>query len=307
MGKLININNHAKKRGINNGQKAMIYPVVAAIVIFYSVFIFFPMIYALIGSFFNWNIARGTFDFNGIDNYKIIFNAPKFRAGIVNSVIFSVITTFLRCFIGIVIAVMIFFSKEKLKGFYRMTFFLPIIVSMVAASYIWKWFFDGKNGIINFLLNIIGITGPDWLSDGKFALPAIIIMTTWKDIGFAIVLYLAGLAQVSPAIYEAAKIDGASKPKIFYHMMLPLLGAVSTFLFITSIIGYIQAFDQFYIMTKGGPGTASYIMGLYLYEVAFKNYNFGQASSISFVMFVIILILTLINMKIKNKSTEGAI
>ena len=194
----------------------------------------------------------------------------------------------------------IYFSSQKLKEFYRTAFFLPIVISMVAASYVWKWFFDAQNGIFNWLLSVIGVSGPNWLNDSSFALPAIIIMTVWKDVGFAVVLYLAGISQVSPAIYEAAKVDGATKPQIFRHIMLPLLGAVTTFLLITSIIGYIQSFDQFFVMTEGGPGTSSYVMGLYLYETAFKSYDFGKASAVSFVMFFVILILTLLNSKKKN-------
>ena len=289
-----------RKKSIRSGQKMMVYIVVTALILFYGIFVFFPMIYALVGSFFNWNIARGTFTFNGLDNYISIFSAPKFRAGIINSVIFSVIATILRCFLGMVIAVMIYFSSQKLKEFYRTAFFLPIVISMVAASYVWKWFFDAQNGIFNWLLSVIGVSGPNWLNDSSFALPAIIIMTVWKDVGFAVVLYLAGISQVSPAIYEAAKVDGATKPQIFRHIMLPLLGAVTTFLLITSIIGYIQSYDQFFVMTEGGPGTASYVMGLYLYETAFKSYDFGKASAVSFVMFFVILILTLLNSKKKN-------
>lgn len=296
-----------RKKDIRRSQKTMVYIVVTALILFYGVFVFFPMIYTMVGSFFNWNIGRGTFVFNGIDNYISIFKAPKFKDSILNSVCFSLAATILRCFLGMVIAVMIFYSSKRLKEFYRTAFFLPVIISMVAASYVWKWFFDAKNGIFNWLLSLIGVSGPNWLNDGQFAMTAIILMTIWKDVGFAVILYLAGLSQVSPAIYEAAEIDGASKPRIFRHIMLPLLGAVTTFLTITSLIGYIQSFDQFFIMTKGGPGTASYIMGLYLYELAFKSYDFGKSSAVSFVMFLIILILTVINMKLKNKEAEGVI
>ena len=186
-----------RKKSIRSGQKMMVYIVVTALILFYGIFVFFPMIYALVGSFFNWNIARGTFTFNGLDNYISIFSAPKFRAGIINSVIFSVIATILRCFLGMVIAVMIYFSSQKLKEFYRTAFFLPIVISMVAASYVWKWFFDAQNGIFNWLLSVIGVSGPNWLNDSSFALPAIIIMTVWKDVGFAVVLYLAGMLMYS--------------------------------------------------------------------------------------------------------------
>lgn len=148
-----------RKKSIRSGQKMMVYIVVTALILFYGIFVFFPMIYALVGSFFNWNIARGTFTFNGLDNYISIFSAPKFRAGIINSVIFSVIATILRCFLGMVIAVMIYFSSQKLKEFYRTAFFLPIVISMVAASYVWKWFFDAQNGIFNWLLSVIGVSG----------------------------------------------------------------------------------------------------------------------------------------------------
>lgn len=293
-----------RKTALIKSQRPMIVLVVTILVLFYVVFVFFPMGYSIIGSLFNWNIARGTFSFNGFENYKSIFRAPKFVDSIWNSVFFSVVMTLLRCTISMVIAVIITFSTKKLKDFYQTCFFLPIIISMVATSYLWKWFFDGKNGLINFILSLFGMQGPNWLNDSSYSMLAIIITTLWKDIGFGVVLYLAGIAQISPSIFEAAQLDGATKPKIFVNIILPVIGNVTAFLALTSVIGYMQSFDQFYIMTEGGPGTSSYIMGLYLYELAFRSYDFGKASAVSVVMFSIIFVLSVISSKLNQRSGE---
>lgn len=290
---------------LKRGQNRLVWILVSVLVGWYGIFMFFPLGYALVGSFFDWNIAKGTFDFIGFDNFRVIFSEPKFRVSIINSVVFSIITTIFRVGSATITAVMIYFCGMRMQKFYRTTFFLPIVISFVAASYLWKWYFDGKNGMINFIINrLFDVRGPNWLKDSTFAMPAVIIMTIWKDIGFAIIMYLAGLQQISPSVYEAAEIDGAGNLDIFRHIMLPLLGSVSTFLLVTSLIGYIPAFDQFFIMTKGGPGTASYVMGLYLYETAFERYNFGQASATSFVMFGIILVLSIINLRIRVDRKE---
>ncbi|NLO85066.1 MAG: sugar ABC transporter permease [Clostridiales bacterium] len=297
-----------RSKGISpqaKGQRRLVWIVVGVMVVWYLVFMIFPLGYSFVGSFFDWNIANGTFKFNGLDNYRVIFTTPKFRASLVNGIVFSVVTTIARVGLAAMFAALIFFCGKRMQKFYRVVFFLPIVISFVAASYLWKWYFDGKNGLINHLIFMIsGTRGPNWLKNGDYALTAVIIMTVWKDVGFAIIMYLAGLQQISSSIYEAAQIDGAGRLRMFRHIMLPLLGSASTFLLVTSLIGYIPAFDQFFIMTSGGPGTSTYVPGLYLYETAFKRYNFGQASATSFVMFAIVLVLSVINLKMRAKRSE---
>lgn len=295
----------ASKNGVRKAQRRMIRLVLISLAVYYAIFYVFPIGYALIGSFFNWNISMGKFDFNGFSNYQRVFAAPKFRASIWNSVFFSAITTLLRLIIGCFIAVLLFYVDTRSQKTYRFLFFLPMILSMVATSYVWKWFFKTNNGLVNIILEFFGIPGPNWLKSADYALSSIIITTVWKDIGFAIIMYLSGLYQIAPSVYEAAEVDGANKWQVFRSIMLPMLSTITLFLVITSFNGYIQSFDQFFVLTEGGPGTASYVMAYYLYEMAFKNYNFGQASAISFIMAIIVIVLSLLNMKISGKGKEG--
>lgn len=292
---------------VARGQKKLVYTVLTVLLAYYAVFYVFPIAYALTGSFFNWNIAMGKFDFNGLANYRRVFAAPKFRASILNSVLFSLVTTGLRLGVGCLVAVLIFYVGRRAQTMYRMIYFLPMVLSMVAASYLWKWFFNTNNGFVNMLLGMLGVQGPNWLKSPDFAMTAVIVTTVWKDAGFAVIMYSSGLWQISPSVYEAAQIDGASRFHVFRSIMLPMLGAVTLFMLITSLNGYIQAFDQFFVLTSGGPGTSSYVMGLYLYEMAFKNYNFGQASAISFVMTAIIVALSVCNLKLTRFGREAVV
>lgn len=297
----------AVSRGATRDQKRLIAAVLLILFVYYAVFYVFPIVYAFVGSFFNWNIAMGKFDFNGVENYRRVFAAKKFRVSIFNSTFFALASTALRLGLGCVIAVLIFYVSRRAQSIYRMLYFLPLILSMVATSYIWKWFFGTNNGLVNIVLRFFGLPGPNWLKSRDYAMTAVIITTIWKDVGFAVIMYLAGLYQISSSVYEAAEIDGAGKLQVFRHIMLPMLGNVTLFLMITSINGYIQSFDQFFILTEGGPGTASYVMALYLYEMAFENYNFGQASAISFVMAAIVVTLSLLNMKLQRNGSEAIV
>ena len=294
-------------KGATRDQKKLIAVVLTILFVYYAVFYVFPIVYAFIGSFFNWNIAMGKFDFNGVENYQRVWAAKKFRVSILNSVFFALTSTALRLGIGCLIAVLIFYVPRRMQSVYRMLYFLPLILSMVATSYIWKWFFGTNNGLVNILLRAVGLPGPNWLKSRDYAMSAVVITTIWKDVGFAVIMYLAGLYQISDSVYEAAEIDGANKYHIFAHIMLPMLGNVTLFLLITSINGYIQSFDQFFILTEGGPGTASYVMAFYLYEMAFENYNFGQASAISFIMAAIVMVLSVLNLALQKNGSEAIV
>jgi multiple sugar transport system permease protein len=177
-------------------------------------------------------------------------------------------------------------AKDSLRGL----FYMPTITPLVAVSFVWMWMFDPQFGMIN------KVTGLDinWLNDSHWALPAIIIMTIWKDFGYATVLYLAGLMNLPRDVYEAAQIDGANSWQTFWRITLPLLKPTTLFIVITSLITYVQAYVQILVMTEGGPGTETYTISYLIFDQAFQKYDFGTASAMSVILFAITGVLTIL-------------
>ena len=175
---------------------------------------------------------------------------------------------------------------------------MPTITPLVAVSFVWMWMFDPQFGMIDRVtgLNI------NWLHSSTWAMPAIIIMTIWKDFGYATVLYLAGLMNLPKDVYEAAEIDGANSVQKFFRITVPLLKPTTLFIVITSMIGYIQAYVQILVMTNGGPGTSTYTISYLIFDQAFQKYNFGIASAMSVILFIITGILTFIMFKASKDS-----
>ena len=179
---------------------------------------------------------------------------------------------------------------------------MPTITPLVAVSFVWMWMFDPQFGMVDKItgLNI------NWLHDTKWAMPAIIIMTIWKDFGYATVLYLAGLMNLPRDVYEAAEIDGANSVQIFFKITLPLLKSTTLFVVITSLISYLQAYVQILVMTEGGPGTSTYTISYLIFDQAFQKYNFGVASAQAVVLFLFTGVLTLIMFKVSGDSEDLA-
>lgn len=174
---------------------------------------------------------------------------------------------------------------------------MPVVTPMVAVAFVWKFMYNPQIGIIN---KIFGLD-INWLMNPKTALIAVIIMTIWKDFGYAVVMYMAGLYSLPADVMEAAQVDGASGWQKFRYITLPLLKPMTLFVVITSIISYIQAYVQILLMTEGGPGTSTYLASYIIYDEAFVKYNFGYASALSFVLFVITAVLTVLSFKVSGK------
>ena len=221
-----------------------------------------------------------------------------------NSIVFTVFVVFFRTLIGLVIATLIH-GIRRCKTFYRTAYFLPVVTSMVSVALVWEIMYNPAFGVFNQLLAGLGLPGLNWLKNPNTAMPSVMLMTIWKDAGYAVVLYLAGLQGIPHQLNEAAMIDGAGRLKIFFRITLPMLSGTTLLVLITSIISYLQAFTQILIMTSGGPGTATHTMVYLLYREAFVKYRFGYASALSFVLFVVILIFSLIQMKL-NKTDWSA-
>ena len=249
---------------------------VTGMILFYTVFLLVPIGIAFAGSFHEWNPLSGIYRFNGIENYVSVFTSALFGKSMLNTLIFSVVVIFFRVGLGLAIAIAIYSNLIKHKSFFRAIYYMPVVTPMVAVAFVWKFLYNPQIGAINQILGL----DINWLMNPKTALLAIMIMTIWKDFGYAVVMFMAGLYSLPSDAMEAARVDGASSWQTFKYLTLPLLKPMTLFVVITSIISYIQAYVQVLILTEGGPGTATYLSSYIIYNEAFVKYNFGYASAI---------------------------
>lgn len=270
--------------------------VVVSLIIFNVIFLVLPIGMAFVGSFHQWNPLKGTFNYLGLENYKNVFTSNLFWRSMANTVIFTVVAVTFRVILGLAIAYALYSALIKYKNFYRTIFYMPTVTPLIAVAFVWKIMYNPQIGLINRL------TGLDinWLYNGKYALGAVLLMTIWKDFGYAVVLFLSGLYSLPKDSFEAAKIDGASGWKVFRYITLPLLKPTTLFVVVTSIITYMQAYVQVMVMTEGGPGTKTYLSTYLIFTEAFEKYNFGYASAISFTMFILIAIFSVLSFKVSK-------
>lgn len=265
-----------------------------------AIFTVYPIGKAFAGSMHQWNPLNGTYSWVGLKNFQAILTDGLFWKSIWNTFYFSAFSVIFRIVIGLGIALMLYSKMTKYKTVLRGLFYMPTVTPLVAVSLVWVWMYDPQFGLINRATHL----DVNWLHNATWSLPAIIIMTIWKDFGYATVLYLAALMNVPKDLYEAAEIDGANSSQIFWRITLPMIRPTTIFVLITSIITYMQAYVQFLMMTEGGPGTSTYTISYLIYDTAFVKYNFGEASAMSIVLFVITGILTLIMFKVTGESDE---
>ena len=271
---------------------------VTGMILFYTVFLLVPIGIAFAGSFHEWNPLSGIYRFNGIENYVSVFTSALFGKSMLNTLIFSVVVIFFRVGLGLTIAIAIYSNLIKHKSFFRAIYYMPVVTPMVAVAFVWKFLYNPQIGAINQILGL----DINWLMNPKTALLAIMIMTIWKDFGYAVVMFMAGLYSLPSDAMEAARVDGASSWQTFKYLTLPLLKPMTLFVVITSIISYIQAYVQVLILTEGGPGTATYLSSYIIYNEAFVKYNFGYASAMSFVLFVITAVFTWLSFRVSGDS-----
>lgn len=262
-------------------------------------FIVFPLISSLAISFTNWDLIS-TMEFIGIENYKQLLSDNEFWSAFKHTITFIVGYLPLVMIFGLACALLLN-RKVNFRAFFRAAYFLPVVTSWVAVSLVWKWLFNPSYGLINYFLSFVGIDGLNWLQDENLAMPAIIITSVWKDIGFVMVIFLGGLQNISTSYYEAADIDGANSWKKFWNITLPLLTPTTFFVTIISLINSFQVFDQVMIMTEGGPGGATNVLVQNIYNHAFRYFEMGYASAMSWILFIVIFVITLIQMRIQKR------
>lgn len=266
--------------------------------VFFLLFFAVPIGIAFIGSFHQWNPLKQQFDFLGMRNWNRIFANGLFWHSMKNTFVFAMIAVFFRVILGLILAHVLHSKLIKHKSVYRTLYYLPTITPMVAVAFVWKFIFDPRIGLLNRLLN----SDINWLYDGRYALAAMLILTIWKDFGYAVVILLGGLYSLPTECFEAAEIDGANSWQRFTRLTLPLLRPMVLFVIIVSLISYFQAYIPVMVLTQGGPGTQTYLVTYLIYKEAFSKYNFGYASALSFIVFVFIAILTAVTFKISGKN-----
>lgn len=259
------------------------------------IFIVLPVIASFGLSFTSWDLLN-PIKFVGLENYKLIFTEQLFFKILLNTIVFALATSVFGVIIPLVLAAIL---NSKLRGseFFKTAYFLPFITPMIVIGIVWQWIFDPNIGILNRVLHM----HIQWLYDTNFALPALIIVTVWKLIGYNMVIFLSGFASIPENLYEAAKIDGANPVQTFFNITIPMLSSTIFFVVIITAISSFQVFDLIYLMTQGGPLDSTNVLVYSIYKNAFEYFNVGKASAMAYVLFVIILVLTLVQWNLRKK------
>lgn len=263
----------------------------------------FPLIFSLVLSFSEWNLVGGlsSIHFAGFENFLKLFQDEKVIMALKNNFLFTIFTVPIGMFLAIILAVIIH-TKVYMSSYFKIAFFIPYISSIIAIGAVWSALFHPSLGPINQFLAGLGFENPPmWLASPKTALISIIIITIWAGIGYQIIIYLSSLSSIPEELYEAASIDGASQLQQFFKITLPLLGPTNVFLFITLLIGSFKVFDLIAFLTQGGPNNSSTVIVFRIYEEGFQQFNMGYASAISWLLFIIVGIITLISWKLQKR------
>jgi multiple sugar transport system permease protein len=237
----------------------------------------------------------------GLGNYQtMFFDTPLFWKTLTNALYYTLLYVPGAVILPLFVAVLM---NQRLRGvtFYRSVYFLPVVTSTVAVALVWQWLYNPEFGPINYVLDLVGIKGPAWIASPQWAMPALVLMSVWQVIGYNMVIYLAGLQGIPEEFYEAAAIDGATRLRQFFHITVPLISPTTFFILIVSIIGSLQVFEQTYILTDGGPAYATLTIAFYIYQQAFQFFKMGFGAALSYVLFVIILLLTLVQFWVQKR------
>lgn len=263
------------------------------------VFSLFPIAAGLAVSLLNWNLVQ-PWTFVGLANYGSLLHNGEFWNAMQVSVTYMVGVVPAGAVIALALALGLNGERRGVV-IYRTIYFLPVVTSTVAVALLWRWLYVPGLGIIDGLLQMIGVQGPDWLGDVHWALPAVMIMSVWQGLGYTMVLYLAGLQGIPEHLYDAAKVDGAGAWQRFLHVTLPLLSPTTFFILVIGVIGGLQVFDQIFVMTSGGPMQSTDTATFFVYQNGFQFLKMGLASAAAWIMFVVIFVATLVQWRLQSR------
>lgn len=284
------------------------YLFIAPAVILLTLFSIIPIIIALVISFTDMDLV-GLADYSningvGFSNYIDIFKDPVFLKSMYNTMIYVVIGVPLVVLASMGVAMLLNYGTGWIFKSFRVIYYMPSITNIVAVAVVWGYLYNGTYGLFNYVLSWFGLPAQQWLQDPVLAKLSLILLAFWKSIGLNMIIFLAALQGIPRSYYEAAEIDGATGWKKLRYITVPLLGFATFFVTITTLIGWIQFFEEPLVMTKGGPLNATMSMALFIYNNGFQLSKFGYAASGSFVLFIIIIIVTLIQFAVKKKEVE---
>lgn len=284
------------------------YLFIAPAVLLLTVFSIVPIIIALVISFTDMDLV-GLADYSnikgvGLSNYIGLFKDPVFMKSIYNTAFYVIIGVPMVVVASLAVALLLNYGTSWLFKSFRVVYYMPSITNIVAVAVVWGYLYNGTYGLFNYILSLLGLPAQQWLQDPTLAKLSLILLAFWKAIGLNMIIFLAALQGIPRSYYEAAEIDGATGWKKLRYITIPLLGFATFFVVITTLIGWIQFFEEPLVMTKGGPLNATMSMALFIYNNGFQLSHFGYAAAGSFVLFIIIILATLVQFRIQKKEVE---
>jgi len=236
-----------------------------------------------------------------LDNYSALLESELFWEVFWNTLAFAALAVPLSIGGSLALALLV---NTRVRGIvvFRTAYFLPVVSSMIAVALVWSWILNPEYGLLNYLLReTFGIRGPSWLDSTTWALPAMVLVTVWKGLGYSMVIFLAGLQGIPEELYHAATIDGAGRWRQFRHITLPMLSPTTFFVLVITLINSFQVFEQTYVLTKGGPANATLTLSYYIYQNAFQFFQMGKASALAYVLFALVFIATLVQFRAQKR------
>jgi len=275
-----------------------------------GVFFFVPVAASLILSITDFDIyAVGDLAnarFVGARNYLALLDNPLFWTALQNTFYFALIGGPLTVAVSLGAALLVNAKVVRFKSLFRTIYFVPFVTTLVAVAIVWRYLYQPQYGLLNYALGAVGVEPINWLGDPTWAMPAIILLAVWKNFGYNMLIFIAGLQASSEELYEAARIDGASAIRQFWHVSLPMLAPTFFFVGVVTMIGYFQLFAEPYVMTQGGPLRSTTSLVLMMYEEGFRWWRMGAAAAIAFVLFVLILLWTLLQLWVERRTGRAA-
>ena len=267
-------------------------PALIVLVVFFGLPVFSALLLSLtdfdLYALADWRNLR----FVGLGNYSELLQMPIFWKSLGNTFYFVVVGVPLSISVSLGAALLLNAPATRFRAFFRTALFAPVVTTLVAVAVIWRYLFHTSYGLVNWALGYLGIPAIDWLGDPHWAMPTIILLAVWKNFGYNMVIFLAGLQAIPQDLYEAARIDGASRRRQFLHITLPMLGPVLMVVGVITVAGYFQLFAEPYVMTRGDPLQSTVSVLYFMFEEGFRWWNLGRASAVAFLLFLIILAVT---------------
>jgi multiple sugar transport system permease protein len=239
----------------------------------------------------------------GVENYVELFRDDTFRKAAFNTAYFVVIGVPLTMGLALAVAVALNSGITRMRTFFRVGYYIPVITSIVAIAVVWRFLLNPDVGLINMAIGSLGIEGPNWLGDPVLAMPSIIAMAVWRNLGFAMIVFLAGLQTIPRELYEAASMDGAGRWKQLRHVTVPLLRPTILFITVVTTIGYLQLFEEPFVMTDGGPLDKTLSISMYMYQQGFEFFHQGYAAAIAWILFLIVAVVAFVQFRILRSQT----